>query len=235
MNKLFLIITCLCSSLLVMGQGQIKRHQKEYKNKVEISIPDGYINGHGYVDLGLPSGTKWATCNVGAAEPWNYGDYYSWGETSTKEKYEMTESNLSRKRVDQIVGNVNYDAATRNWGTGWCMPSEIEMEELFKHSNIKAISISNVKGILITGPNGKNIFIPKSGYCDFGRNKPVSVGELLHYWTGTANYKHQGEKYYEDDMYSTALRDNHTGCNDYSLQPSFRGWGMPIRPILSKK
>lgn len=234
MIKLYLITIFLCCALMAMGQGQVKRPHKTVKPKVEISEPDGYINGHGYVDLGLPSGTKWATCNVGANEPWNYGNYYSWGETSTKEKYEMTESILSGVHIDQIVGNVNYDVATNNWGVGWRMPSEIEMAELFKYCSVKTLSISNVRGILLTSINGKNIFIPKSGYCDFGQNKPVGVGELLHYWTGSANYQYQGKGHYEDNMYSTALRDDHMGTKGYSLQPSFRGWGMSIRPILNK-
>lgn len=65
---------------MALGQGQIIRPQKTIKPKVEISQPDGYINGHGYVDLGLPSGTKWATCNVGADEPWVYGNYFAWGK-----------------------------------------------------------------------------------------------------------------------------------------------------------
>ena len=231
----FLIISMM--TLLSFGQGKVTRPNATAQNKKEIPIskPDGYINGHGYVDLGLPSKTKWATCNIGANQPWGCGDYYSWGETSTKEKYEMTESILSGKRVNQIIGNVNYDAATKNWGTGWCMPSEIDMAELFRYWNIKIITIFNVNGILLTGPNNKNLFIPKGGYCDFGRNKPVSMGELLHYWTGTANYQYQGIEHYEDDMYSTALRDYNIDCNDYSLKPSFRGWGMPIRPVLSKK
>lgn len=67
-----------------MGQGQIKRPPTNAKPKVGISKPDGYNNGHGYVDLGLPSGLKWATCNVGATTPSDYGNYYAWGETKPK-------------------------------------------------------------------------------------------------------------------------------------------------------
>ena len=80
MNRLLLVLTAFCITLVATGQGQIKRPKRHGKiTNVEISKPDGYINGHGYVDLGLPSGTKWANCNVGADEPWGYGNYYAWG------------------------------------------------------------------------------------------------------------------------------------------------------------
>lgn len=228
----------LCSLLFFLptyGQGKITRAPRiEHKQKYEISKPDGYINGHGYVDLGLPSGTKWATCNVGANEPWNYGNYYSWGEVSTKDKYEMTESVLSGVHIDQIIGNANYDAATKNWGADWGMPSASEISELFENCKIINLNSHNVKGILLIGLNGKNIFFPKDGYCDFGIAKPVSVGELFQLWTGMANYDYQGLEGYEADYYSSALRDapNRKLDNSYCIKPSFRGWGMPIRPVV---
>lgn len=232
MNKLFLIITCLCCSLLVMGQGQIKRHQNEYKKQnVEISKPDGYINGHGYVDLGLPSGTKWATCNVGANEPWNYGNYYSWGETSSKDYYDDT-SILSGVHIDQIAGDANYDASTKNWGKEWRMPSESDLKELLEYCKIKNFTTHGVNGILFTGLNGKNIFIPKGG-CWTGKGPTVTMGNMFYIWSSNANYKWQGKTASYDDFYSTTLRDCDKGRReDFVLEPTSRGSGLNVRAVL---
>ena len=107
MKRLVLIIVAITAMIMpemVLGQNQIIRqknkkteqsttsktnkqtytNQRKVASQTKISDPDGYINGHGYVDLGLPSGTKWATCNIGASKPSDYGTYYGWGETSTK-------------------------------------------------------------------------------------------------------------------------------------------------------
>ena len=95
-------------------------------------------NGYEYVDLGLS--VKWATCNVGATSPEDYGDYFSWGETTTKEIYKysdsptywLTNSELQTKGYIDEGGNLTsqYDAATANWGGNWRMPTNVEMYEL---------------------------------------------------------------------------------------------------------
>ena len=87
-------------------------------------------DGHEYVDLGLPSGLKWATCNVGASKPEDFGNYYAWGETSPKDEY--TEDNCStyEKQINDISGNAQYDAARANWGGKWRLPTKSEMQEL---------------------------------------------------------------------------------------------------------
>ena len=82
----------------------------------------GTQNGHDYVDLGLPSGTKWATCNVGASKPWEYGGYYAWGETEPKENYGWSAYKYSSED----------DAAHANWGGKWRMPTRAQQEELLK-------------------------------------------------------------------------------------------------------
>ena len=100
-------------------------------------------NGHEYVDLGLTSGTKWATCNVGANKPQDYGDYYAWGEVTTKSTYNWStylDGNMSSysdcgtdkdalKGVTDIAGT-EYDAAKANWGGKWCMPTKAQQDEL---------------------------------------------------------------------------------------------------------
>ena len=94
---------------------------------------NGQHNGHEYVDIGLPSGLKWATCNVGASSPEDYGDYFAWGETSPKAEYTWENSVTYGEQMSDISGNAQYDAATANWGGSWRMPTKEQMEELVEH------------------------------------------------------------------------------------------------------
>ena len=109
----------------------------------EISIyKSGTQDGHDYVDLGLPSGTKWATCNVGASKPWEYGGYYAWGETEPKENYDSSAYKCSSED----------DAAHANWGGKWRMPTRAQQEELLKECYwvwTKSYNNSNVKGYIV--------------------------------------------------------------------------------------
>lgn len=130
---------------------------------VSVSNPDGHINGHGYVNLGLPSGLKWATCNVGASSPSDYGSYFAWGETTTKSSY--TEENSRTYNVDlgDISGDPNYDAARANWGSTWRMPTKSEFEELLNKCKWTWTTSGGKKGYKIVGPNGNSIFFPSAG------------------------------------------------------------------------
>ena len=129
----------------------------------------GYDNGHGYVDhgyvdLGLPSGLKWATCNVGASSPEDYGDYYAWGELSTKDEY--TESNCStyKEHIGNISGNPQYDVARKKWGGSWRMPTRAEFKELIDNCTWEWTTKGGHNGYKVTGPNGNSIFLPAADY-----------------------------------------------------------------------
>ena len=145
--------------------------------------PDGYIAGHGYVDLGLPSGVKWATCNVGASSPEDYGDYYAWGETSPKAEYTWENSVTYGEQMSDISGNAQYDAATANWGGSWRMPTKEQMEELFEHCEWEWTQVNGVNGAKVIGPNGSCIFLPAAGY----RNGPwlYNNGDNGYCWSST--------------------------------------------------
>ena len=90
----------------------------------------GTIGAHEYVDLALPSGLKWATCNVGATNSRDYGSYFAWGETSPKNDYSESNSRTYNQQISQFAGNSSYDAAVANWGAPWRMPTKAEFEEL---------------------------------------------------------------------------------------------------------
>ena len=157
---------------------------------------------HEYVDLGLPSGTKWATCNVGANTPEEYGDYFAWGETITKTAYEWgtykycngDHFKLTKYCSKAEYGNDGFvdalttleasdDAATANWGAGWRMPTYDEMVELKNVCTVSWTTNNGVNGRLFTGPNGNSIFLPAAGYpCDGEINDAGSYG---YYWSSS--------------------------------------------------
>lgn len=121
------------------------------------------ILGHKFVDLGLPSGLKWAAYNVGAQSPEEYGDYFAWGEVNPKSAY--TEENCSTIDlfVNDFSGYWDYDAARANWGGTWRMPTEEEMIELVLNTHAERTQINGVYGSIITGSNGNSIFFPCAG------------------------------------------------------------------------
>ena len=139
------------------------------------------IAGHEYVDLGLPSGLKWATCNVGAATPEEYGNYYAWGKTMPRIKDPYEYMSKSYLNVGDISGNATYDAARANWGATWRMPTIDEMEELAVKCTWTWSTQSCTNGYTVTGPNGNSIFLPAAGFY-FGASQD-DVDERGYYWS----------------------------------------------------
>ena len=151
---------------------------------------------HEYVDLGLPSGLKWATCNVGAATPEEYGDYFAWGEISTKANYNgsncptygLSNSELQSQGYIDGEGNLTaqYDAATANWGGEWRMPTKAEQEELLNNCTWTWTTQNGVNGYNVEGLNGNSIFLPAAGERNWSLlNYAGSSGD---YWSSSPNY-----------------------------------------------
>ena len=167
-------------------------------DKDEPVTPDEYE----YVDLGLPSGTLWATCNVGANAPEEYGDYFAWGETSPKSVYNednykwcdgsifnLTKYN-SRIEYGTVDGKFRLDdeddAAYVNWGPSWRMPTSEEQRELLYECSWEWTTRKGVNGRLGTGPNGKTIFLPAVGY--YNRKSQTIAGTHGVYWSNTPDH-----------------------------------------------
>ncbi|MBO7201234.1 MAG: hypothetical protein J6V54_07570 [Bacteroidales bacterium] len=166
------------------------------------------IKGHEYVDLGLS--VKWATCNVGASQPHHYGNYYAWGETSTKSEY-TEEKCRTFKNMSDISGNSSYDAACANWGGSWRMPTKQEMEELKYKCTWKKTTQSGVEGFRVTGPNGNSIFLPAAGYCN--RSSRYDVGEDGYYWSSTFEGGNVKCAYFlEFHIFGSFYSVDHTRC-----------------------
>lgn len=201
----------------------------------------GNKGGYDYVDLGLPSGTLWATSNVGATSPTMYGDYFAWGETKPKGEYNWTtykwgtaNSNgdlemLTKYRKSgnksQIVLDASDDAATANWGNDWRMPTTNEVNEL--HRNCKWAWTKSFKGSGVAGyvgtstSNGNVIFLPAAGNI-FNTNSNYE-GYYGYYWSASLD-EYNSAFAYGYNIYNSAL-DRHN---------YFRYNGHTVRAVVKK-
>ena len=153
-----------------------------------LTCPD---NHHPHlIDLGLPSGTKWACCNVGADTPEAYGGYYAWGETEEKSTYSWSNyihCNGSRETVHDIgsdIAGTEYDVAHVKWGGSWVMPSRSQLDELRNNCTLESETVNGVICAKITSKtNGASIFLPAAGY----RNASglFNAGTYALIWTST--------------------------------------------------
>ena len=150
---------------------------------------EGVINGHEYVDLGLS--VKWATCNVGASKPSDYGDYFAWGETRPKSEYTKENSVTYKKKIRNIGGKVQYDAARANWGGSWRLPTIDEIKELKSKCKWTWATQGGHNGYKVVGPSGKSIFLPAAGWR-YGTSL-YGVGEYGYYWSSTP---YEGDTHY---------------------------------------
>ena len=159
-------------------------------NSVRYLDIDPY-NGHEYVDLGLPSGLKWAKCNIGTNVETEPGLYFSWGDTEVHKhnsSYKFTHKNYVANGLDKISTNLalSQDASNVILGGVWRMPTKIEFEELYNNTNITWTTINGVNGCKFTNKtdNSKYIFMPASGIYNNGAI--ISRwGEYGGYWSST--------------------------------------------------
>ena len=195
---------------------------------------------HPYVDLGLPSGTLWATTNIGAANPWDYGDYFAWGETTTKSKYDWStykyangaSNKLTKYCTESDYGNNGFtdsrtilessdDAATANWGSDWCMPTLDQIKELRGKCEWVWTTDHGVNGYKGTGPNGNSLFLPAAGYR-YGTDL-LYVGSRGNYWSRSSSG-------------STPGRARSLWIDSYDVigQSNNRAYGRTVRPVRCK-
>ena len=227
----------------------------EYSYCAYIKIDDKYIDGeekqfrtesslcpdahHPHmIDLGLPSGTRWACCNVDATTPEGAGGYYSWGETYTKSGYRDNNYSYFIKYQDSKyddsyvvpiyayigtdISGTEYDVAHVKWGEAWRIPTMYEIKELKSNCSSLITIVNGVQGRLYTGPNGNQVFLPALGsYYDGFDNDS-------HYWSSTLD---PSETNCEDSKYGwypyVLDIDNHD-----ELYCS-RGYGFQVRPVNS--
>ena len=198
----------------------------------EDSLTQGVLHeGHYYVDLGLP--VMWATCNVGANHPWETGEYFSWCETAPKESYSPENgTNYSHSNTEDVVkGNPQFDAASKNWGDKWRMPTMYEMTLLKVQCKWEPAKLNGQNGLLLTSKkNGNKIFIPAAYACggdpsDKARDtKDFTSGG---YWTATVQ-----ESSNESEAFALIFDINDSDKMDVDIEDYWLG--MSVRAVLDK-
>ena len=197
------------------------------------------------IDLGLPSGIKWASCNVGATAPEEYGGYYAWGETQEKSIIDWSTNdpntddwsiykycNGSSTSMTKYCTNISYgivdnkttlepddDVAHVKWGGSWRMPTRDEIDELHNNCTWTWTTLNGVNGYRVTGPNGNSIFLPAAGFRS-GVVGDIGQGALGEYWSGSLHS-------FESNLaYGLTFV-----INSNSLSSSLRYSGYPVRPV----
>lgn len=191
-------------------------------NSVYYSCPND--NHPHLIDLGLPSGTKWACCNVGASWPGDNGGYFAWGETEAKKNYNSS-SYLDGKGATYNIGSnisgTNYDVAHVKWGGSWVMPDITQWKELSTFCTEEWTTLNGVKGCFFYGAKGSKIFLPAAGVYSI---YDVLIGESSNgnYWSSTLYESYPKEAlsfYFNKSGISSSAHDD-------------RIHGLSIRPVV---
>ena len=190
-----------------------------------------------YVDLGLPSGTLWANCNIGATVPEGYGNYYSWAEIEKKELYKWdtykycneSGNQLTKYCNDPEFGNEGFsdnltilesgdDVAIALLGNEWCMPTKEQWDELLQNTTYSWTTQNDVNGYLFTATNGNTMFLPAS---DRIRDDEVlDLGNQGYYWSNMLD--NENPRKANNLVFSS---------EDIKTSSSFRHLGIPVRPV----
>ena len=174
-------------------------------------------NGHAYVDLGLPSGTKWATMNVGASSETDYGYYYQYGKGAAQYAATSGDSNYSGTE-DPLA--TSADTAAQEWGGSWHMPTRAQMEELTANTTYQWVTNykgSGINGVTFTATNGNYVFFPAAGY--WGNGSQYGVGVNGNFWGSSPNGS--------SDAYYLGFDSGYEGVYD-----DFRESGCSVRPVV---
>ena len=220
-KSIFVSVLVFCSTLVLVG----------CKSNPNEPGSGSSTNGHKYVDLGLS--VKWATMNVGATTPEDYGDYFAWGETATKATYDWSTyfdtndgGNTFTKYNNEggkTVLDPEDDAAHVNWGGSWRMPNLAECRELYNNCTWTWTTQNGINGCKVTsnkeGYTDKFIFLPMAGYRY--DSDLTDVGSLGYYWSSSL-YEYRSDDAWYLGFYSV----------DRHLDNGRRCYGLSVRPVL---
>lgn len=210
------------------------------EDKEFITNSSGGFGSHEYVDLGLPSGTLWATCNVGAESSEEYGEYFAWGEIQPKNNYDWntyqycngTYRSLTKYCNDSYYGNNGFtdnltvllpvdDAATEYWGDGWRIPTYDDWVELCQFTTDTWVTQNGVTGRVFTAMNGNSIFLPATGFAN--GNEIQNTG-----WSGSYRSSSLGSRR-PDGAWCFGFDTDEHEMHDYGARRD----GVTIRPVRS--
>ena len=242
MKKLFYIAAV---ALLTLGMVSCHKDDDNTNNNTNNNTPTNPTNpttGE-WVDLGLPSGLLWATCNLGATNPEDYGDYYAWGETSAKEtynwstyRYATVDANgdlqtLTKYNTSDTYGTIDNkttleasdDVATAVLGSGARIPTKAEWQELLDNTTAEWTTQNGVNGRKFTAANGNSLFLPAAGYR-YGSSLDLD-GSRGACWSSSLYESYPGGAwnmfFSSDGQYVGSSRRN-------------RGYGQSVRAVRSQ-
>ena len=189
------------------------------------------------IDLGLPSGTKWACCNVGASNPEDYGGFYTIGEAFEKDVYSYVNYPYYDINLGSDISGTAYDVAHVLWGENWKTPSREQLQELIDYTTFKEFTKNGVWGGLFTSSTGMSIFIPAAGYklaILFDGNGNIikeyyNEGQKAAYWSSTQCAHREGDTDSMYEMYFSREYDSVISLPAIDAANNF--WGMPVRPV----
>lgn len=197
---------------------------EEGKEEENPTPEDLVFEGYQAVDLGLS--VYWAEYNVGAEKAEDYGDYYAWAETETKEEYtddNYTVVNAEGKLICPTnISGTEFDVARVKWGGEWRIPTPAECQELINKCTWVREDLNGVNGYTVTGPNDNKIFLPAAGYID---KKPRYTGSNGSYWASNANVGEPGGPWAWYIVMGS----------QYRYDWSWASGGQSVRPVISKK
>lgn len=203
--------------------------------EVTVTTTDN-LGGHDYIDLGLPSGLLWATCNVGADSPVDYGEYFAWGETQPKATYNWSTYKYckgSQNTLTKYCNKSNWgyngftdnlttllsidDAATAKWGSGWRAPTYAEWMELYQNTYVTWTTQDGVNGHLFTAGNGRSLFLPAAG-CRSGSYYYGGDGNHGYYWSSSLNTSYPFEARFFEFNSSTFSMSSYSRATGHSVR-----------------
>lgn len=236
MKKRIGFITALASIFLTtscLGQGKtennpnndVKREAAPLVKGLKTCPDDNHPHA---IDLGLPSGTYWACCNLGASSPSEYGSLYTWGDiepmNGNQYKYAIPgndEYDVLFKDLDNDIAGSEYDAATQSWGSPWQLPTDEQMRELLKVCNKgEWTTMYGHVGRKFTAPNGGVIFLPAN--MDWEQNI-VDEGEKGFYWSSVVS-----------SMSKNSANELMIFEGSAVMDATSRSCGWSIRPVRNK-
>ncbi|MBR3872290.1 MAG: DUF1566 domain-containing protein [Paludibacteraceae bacterium] len=230
LSIVFFIVAALCAYLIVIINIDKEKQEKGrlfYEENVKINQIGS--SEKSFVDLGLPSGTLWATCNVGATKPEEIGNYFAWGEVVPKNYYDPLtykwwyKNDLTKYynlfMVSKNTLELSDDVANVNWGGNWRMPTETELRELISYTDEGKFYKNGVSGIELTSViNGNTIFFPGSGYKVEDK---IYNSDVVYCWSS-----------------SLSENDYHAFCIEFGsylwTEKKYRAYGLPVRPVKNK-
>ena len=225
MNKLTTLLMASAIALTATSCGGDSDDPEIVDNDNPTTTTPTTINGHKFVDLGLPSGTLWAETNIGASTPYEDGDYFAWAETKPKSRYSLDnqKSNVNKYKDGKTTLDAADDAATANWGSSCRMPTTTEMKELKdKCTWTWKSNYNGASGYLVKGSNGNSIFLPATGLRD--EEDFVFHGTEGNYWSSqTLKIGKYGAEHLSFSN------------DDFDILYSNSYMGYTVRPVADKK